>query len=159
MTLNCSHAFIHFKTCRRILKLEIPPPNTIIKLSFKRSEEMNGFIVEDWCQSCPRLTSKSTWDTLIVHFTLIKVYVWWEWSGLWVYPPIPPYSHLSHASPFPSLSFVPKQLCFYVHTIPHRAFDVPIKYEAHEWEKTWGFVLLRWHNLLAITISSCPHFT
>lgn len=74
MTLNCSHAFIHFKTCRRILKLEIPPPNTIIKLSFKSSEEMNGFIVEDWCQSCPRLTSKSTWDTLIVHFTIRKVY-------------------------------------------------------------------------------------
>lgn len=92
---------------------------------------MNGFIVEDWYQSCPQLTSKSTRDTLIVQFTIIKVYVpGMQWTLS--LSPIPPYSHLSHASPFPSLSFVPKQFCFYVHTIPHRAFDVPIKYEAHE---------------------------
>ena len=33
---------------------------------------------------------------------------------------------------FPSLSFLPKQFCFYMHTIPHRAFDVPMKPGAHE---------------------------
>lgn len=142
MTLNCSHAFIHFETCRRILKSEVLL-NTVIKLYFKRSEEMNGFIVEDWYQSCPWLTRKSTWDTLKVHFILIKVYVCQVCGGLWVYPSIPPYSHLSHASPFPSLSFLPKQFCFYMHTIPHRAFDVPMKSGAHAWEKTWGFALLR----------------
>ena len=131
MTLNCSHAFIHFETRRSILKSEVLL-NTIIKLYFKRSEEMNGFIVEDWYQSCPRLTSKSTWDTLKVHFILIKVYVWQVCGGLCVYPSIPPYSHFSRASPFPSLSFLPKQFCFYMHTIPHRAFDVPMKSGAHE---------------------------